>query len=226
MAPRWLRSIWSLFVAGLLAGCGYQFTVGGAGPTIGGRSDSERVGLTRGTAPRVAIQNLDNLSFETNLALKYTEYLRREFATGSGARLVAPSEAADFLLRGKIESVSMPSLAFTQTDTFESRAIVTVKLTARDLRTRSRKIVWEQRATGASEYFLTNDLQFNSVLQRRALEQAGAQIAGDLAARFLLYLETAATQKSTVKRLPPAADDLPPLTAPPKASQPDGEPRP
>ncbi len=208
-------------MAGVLAGCGYQFTVGGAGPTIGGRSDSDRVGLTRETTPRVAIQNLDNLSFETNLALKYTEYLRREFATGSGARLVAPSEVADFLLRGNIESVSIPSLAYTQTDTFESRAIVTVKLTARDLRTRSRKIVWEQRATGASEYFLTNDLQFNSVLQRRALEQAGAKIAGDLAARFLLYLETAASETSTLKRLPPVAKSLSPPTDTPKASRPD-----
>ena len=81
--------------------------------------------------------------------------------------------------------------------------------------------MWEQRATGASEYFLTNDLQFNSVLQRRALEQAGAKIAGDLATRFLLYLETAASETSTLKRLPPAAKSLSPPTDTPKASRPD-----
>jgi len=43
---------------------------------------------------------------------------------------------------------------------------------------------------GASEFYVTSDLQFNRVLQNRALEQAGRFIAEDLAARFLLQLES------------------------------------
>jgi hypothetical protein len=39
---------------------------------------------------------------------------------------------------------------------------------------------------------VTNDLQFNRVLQLRALEQAGRLIAEDLATRFLSYLEAGA----------------------------------
>ena len=50
--------------------------------------------------------------------------------------------------------------------------------------------MWSHLAKGASEFFVTTDLQFNRVLQNRALEQAGRYIAEDLASRFLMQLES------------------------------------
>lgn len=146
--------------------------------------------MRRGPAPRLVIQNIDNTSFESQLSQKYTRYLRREFALGSGAEVVSSPEAADLLLRGNIRSVQIPALSYTKDTTFENRALVTISVSVQDLRTN--KVVWRQSATGASEFFITNDLQLNRQLQRRAVEQAGEQIAGDLAARFLAYLESAA----------------------------------
>jgi hypothetical protein len=59
--------------------------------------------------------------------------------------------------------------------------------------------VWAQTAKGAAEFFLTSDLQFNRVLQNRALEQAGRFIAEDLASRFLLQLESGQLTKPAAR---------------------------
>ena len=56
--------------------------------------------------------------------------------------------------------------------------------------TRTKRLVWTQMAKGSSEFYVTPDLQFNRVLQNRALEQAGRFVAEDLASRFLLQLES------------------------------------
>lgn len=174
----------------LLTACGYQFRLEGAGPVIGGPSSA----VSKGEAgPRLAVLNFENKTFEPNLELKYTTYTRREFAAGSGALVVNDSEPADLVLKGQILSVVLPSLTFSQTITAESRVTVTVRAVVEDARTR--KMLWEQKATASSEFFITNDLQFNRVLQTRALEQAGRLIAEDLATRFLLFLDTAARSK-------------------------------
>ncbi len=176
----------SLLVLGLLlaTGCGYQFRVEGAGPTIGGAYAS----AATTPPPRIVIRTLENKSFEPNLEARYTNYLRREFSSGSGAQVVQDSEAADLVLSGQILSISVPTLSFSQTTTLESRteAIVMVKVEE----TRTKRVVWTQTSKGSSEFYVTPDLQFNRVLQNRALEQAGRFIAEDLASRFLLQLES------------------------------------
>jgi len=174
-----------LLVLSLLAsGCGYQFRVEGAGPTIGGAQ------ATQGTAPppRVIIRTLENRSFEPNLETRFTNYLRHEFSSGSGAQVVPDNEAADLVLSGQILSVIVPTLSFSQTTTLESRTEVIVAIKVEE--TRTKRVVWTQSAKGSSEFYVTPDLQFNRVLQNRALEQAGRFIAEDLASRFLLQLET------------------------------------
>ncbi|MEQ1795078.1 MAG: LPS assembly lipoprotein LptE [Nitrospira sp.] len=193
----------------LLAGCGYQFRVEGAGPTIGGA----HVTTSDQPAPRLVVRTLINNSFEPNLETRYTNYLRKEFSSGSGAQVVPDSEAADLVLTGQILSVSVPTLSFTLTPapgsqagsatTLESRAEVTVVVRVEESRTK--KLVWSQIAKGSSEFYITPDLQFNRVLQNRALEQAGRFVAEDLASRFLLHIETGGLTK-------PAAEA--PLTAP------------
>ena len=185
--------IFSTFISALmsstLVACGYQFRVDGAGPTIGGAAAS----TSNEPSPSLIIRTLLNNSFEPNLEMRYTNYFRDEFSAGSGARVVPESEAADLVLTGQILSVIVPTLSFSQTATLESRTEVVVLVQVEDVR--SRKVVWRQLAKGASEFFVTPDLQFNRALQNRAVEQAGRFVAADLAARFLLQLETGALTK-------------------------------
>lgn len=168
----------------VLAGCGYQFRVEGAGPTIGG----SKTVAQQEPPPRLIIKPLLNLSFEPNLEVRFTNYVRHEFSAGSGAQVVSDSESADLIMTGQISSVNLPTLSFTQTTTFESRAEVVVTVKVEE--TRTKKVVWMQTSKGAGEFFITTDLQFNRVLQNRAMEQAGRSVAEDLASRFLLYLES------------------------------------
>ena len=180
----------SLACLALLVGCGYQFRVEGAGPTIGSATETSS---STAPAPRLVVRTLENKSLEPNLESRYTNYLRHEFSAGSGAQVVPESEAADLVLSGQILSVTVPSLSFTQTTTLESRAEVMVVVKVQE--TRTNRVVWAQMSKGASEFFVTTDLQFNRVLQNRALEQAGRFIAEDLASRFLLQLESGGLAK-------------------------------
>ncbi len=169
----------------VLSACGYQFRVEGAGPTIGSATATSS---STSPAPRLVVRTLENKSFEPNLETRYTNYLRHEFSSGSGAQIVPEDEAADLVLSGQILSVTVPSLSFTQDTTLESRTEVVVIVKVEE--TRTKRQVWAQMAKGASEFYVTPDLQFNRVLQNRALEQAGRFIAEDLASRFLLKLES------------------------------------
>jgi len=178
-----------------LAACGYQFRVEGAGPTIGGAAAASET-----PPPRVVIRTLQNMSFEPNLEARFTNYIRHEFSSGSGAQVVSDNEAADLVLTGQILSVTTPTLSFTQTTTLESRTEVVVAIKVEE--TRTKRVVWTQTARGASEFFVTSDLQFNRVLQNRALEQAGRFIAEDLASRFLLQLESGRLTKPVVSTTP------------------------
>ncbi|MGQ0696548.1 MAG: LPS assembly lipoprotein LptE [Nitrospiraceae bacterium] len=183
------RAILASLALVLLVGCGYQFRVEGAGPTIGGAKAT----ASKEPPPRLVIRTLVNSSFEPNLETRYTNYLRHEFSSGSGAQVVPDSEAADLVLTGQILSVTVPTLSFTQTRTLESRTEVVVLVRVEE--TRTKKLVWMQTAKGASEFFVTPDLQFNRALQNRAIEQAGRYVAADLAARFLLHVESGGLTK-------------------------------
>jgi hypothetical protein len=144
----------------------------------------------------VVIRPLRNVTFEPNLEARFTNYLRHEFSSGSGAQVVPEGEAADLVLSGDILAVILPTLSFTQTTTLESRAEVIVAVKVEE--TRTKRLVWSQLAKGASEFYVTPDLQFNRVLQNRAIEQAGRYIAEDLASRFLLQLESGRLSKPVV----------------------------
>ncbi len=205
---RWAAPLATAACVLLLAGCGYQFRVEGAGPTIGGAA----VRASDQPTPRLVIRTLVNNSFEPNLETRYTNYLRREFSSGSGTQVVPDSEAADLVLTGQILSVSVPTLSFSLTPTpgsqagsattLESRAEVTVAVKIEE--TRTKKLVWTQVAKGSSEFYITPDLQFNRVLQTRALEQAGRFAAEDLASRFLLHLESGEGTKPAAEASPAA----------------------
>jgi hypothetical protein len=179
-----------------LVGCGYQFRVEGAGPTIGGTTAA----ASSSPPPRVAIRTLRNATFEPNLETRFTNYLRREFSSGSGAQIVSEGEEADLVVSGDILAVIVPTLSFTQTTTLESRTEVVVAIKVEEMRTK--KVVWTHLAKGTSEFYVTSDLQFNRVLQNRSLEQAGKYIAEDLASRFLFQLESGRLSKPEVNSTP------------------------
>jgi len=194
---------YSFAVSVVLTGCGYQFQVEGPGPVIGEATPA----AARADAPRMAILPFENKTFEPNLEQKYTSYTRREFSAGSGVRVVTDPGEADLLLKGQVVSLSLPAISFTQSQTFEYRVSVRVEATVEDAKTR--KVVWRQGSTGWSEYFLTTNIQFNRVLQDRAMEQAGIMVATDLAARFFAYLESGA--QSTPSGSAPTGTEIPTL---------------
>lgn len=160
----------------------------------------------RADAPRMAILPFENRTFEPNIEQKYTSYTRREFSAGSGVRVVTDPREADLLLKGQVIWLMLPAISFTQSQTFEYRVSVRVEATVEDAKTR--KVVWKQGSTGWSEYFLTTNIQFNRVLQDRAVEQAGIMVATDLAARFLAYLESGA-QPTPSGSVPTGTEVLP-----------------
>lgn len=190
--PRLARPIRWVLIAGLaVTGCGYQFSVDGAGPTIGGGAPL----VSQGPPVRVAMRTFKNQSFEPTLEFKYTQYVRRALQSGGIAEITEDERAADFVLEGAILSVSRPSLAFSQTQTQESRVQVTVAVTVKDLT--KGKVRWTHASTGTAEFFVGatatdgtgGTLQFNQVLQDRAMEQAGQLAAQDIADRFLTARE-------------------------------------
>lgn len=183
--------------------CGYQFRVEGAGPVVGGKPSSAQADKPKGPTPKLAIAPFDNHTFEPNLEQKFTAYTRHEFSAGGGVEVVNDKVAADLFMKTQIVAVSTPSLSFNQSATFEQRVMVTVKATVQDLR--QGKEIWAQQSIGAGEFFLTNDLQFNRVLQNRALEQAGRQIAADLATRFLAHLDQGAKPPAPAPAKPDGA---------------------
>ena len=127
------------------------------------------------------------------------------FPRAVGPRVVPDSEAADLVLSGQILSVLLPTLSFTQTTTLESRAEVLVIVKVEE--TRTKRVVWTQMAKGASEFFVTPDLNLTESLQNRALEQAGRFIAEDLASRFLLQLESGELTKPPARQAPDSVDN-------------------
>lgn len=159
----------------------------GPGPVIGGGAGL----VPQGPPVRLAMHTLKNNSFEPNLEFKYTRYLRQAMQSAGSSKFVEDDSSADFILEGAILSVTLPSLTFSITRTQESRVMVSVAVSVRDRKTG--KIRWSQTGTRAAEFFVgatsTGDaetgLQFNRVLQDRALEQAGQLVAADLADRFL-----------------------------------------
>lgn len=183
---RWKIFLKAMALFLLVSGCGYRFSVEGFGPRIGG-------GEVENTGPLVqlAIRDFINRTFQSNLEFKYTKYMRQEFASSSGAKVLSDEGQADFVMKGEIVSVNVPTLTFSTTQARESRVNVVVRVTVEDRKTG--RIVWNTAATGTAEFFVNqssdnetgqDQLQFNQVLQDRALEQAGQDVAEILAADF------------------------------------------
>ncbi len=208
---------WGILLC-LTAGCGYQFTVEGPGPVIGGSAGH----VVQGPPIRLVFPVLKNNSFEPNLEFKYTRYLRQALQSVGSAEFVDDA-SADFVMEGAILSVGLSSLAFTRTQTQESRVMVKVLLKVKDRKTG--KVRWSQTGTSTAEFFVnatsTSDsergLQFNRVLQDRAVEQAGQQVAANLADQFLGARERGVFDRNGKEIIPDpesGGDESPQISAP------------
>ena len=131
-----------------LWGCGYQFSVEGSGPVIGGGASQ----LPEGKRVRLAMETLTNQTFQPTLEFKYTQYLRQAFSSSGGAKILDDRTSADFILQGAILSVTVPTLAFSNQATQESRVQVEVAVRVRDRKTN--KVRWSEKAMGMAEYFV------------------------------------------------------------------------
>ena len=171
----------------VLPGCGYRFSVEGPGPRIGGGPVSEQ----EGPPVRLVIRDLRNNTFQGNLEFALTGYMREQFAVSSGAQVVVEDAQADYVMTGEIVSVTIPSLTFSSGQTRERRVNVVVRVTV--VHRQTGENLWTETATGSGEFFVNrapevearqDQIQFNRVLQDRALEQAGQDVAETLAAAF------------------------------------------
>ena len=187
-AQRYSRpfGLFVLILSLLVSGCGYRFTVEGFGPRIGGGGVEDS-----GPLVPLTIRDFINRTFHSNLEFKYTKYMRQEFAASSGAKVLYDEGQADFVMKGEIVSVDVPILAFSTAGAQESRVNVVVRVTVENRKTG--RIVWNDTATGTAAFYVNqssdtetgqDQLQFNQVLQDRALEQAGQDVAEILAADF------------------------------------------
>lgn len=168
-------------------GCGYQFAIEGSGPVLGGGDQHE----VKGPLVRLAVQKFKNNTFQQDLEFKLTRYVKQQFRVNAGAEILPKEAEADFLLKGVIVSATVSSLAFSGNITQEGRAQMVTRVTVENRKTG--EIVWSQTATGTGDFFVGSDadtgggqdqIQFNRVLYDRALEQAGLEIANQLANEF------------------------------------------
>ena len=126
------------------AGCGYQFRAQGPGPTIGGTTAE----ASSVPPPRVVIRTLRTATFEPNLETRYTNYLRHEFASGSGAAGgPLKRQAADLVVSGDILSVVLPTLSLTQTTTL-AKPGPSRRRRESSQEARTKRLVWSHLAKG------------------------------------------------------------------------------
>ena len=203
----WASLYFLVIFSFLVSGCGYRFSVEGMGPSVGG-------GVVQDDGPLVplAIRDFLNRTFRSDLGFKYTRYIRQEFAASSGAKVVYDDGQADFVMKGEIVSISIPTLSFSTANAREGRVNVVVKVTVEERKTG--RIVWSDSVTGTAEFFGNqssdtetgqDQLQFNQVLQDRALEQAGQGVAEILASDFLDARDQGTFSSSGKKGMTPTA---------------------
>ena len=181
--------------------------------------------VSQGPPVRLALRTFKNQSFEPNLEFKYTRYVRQALQSVGSADFTTEEKSADFILEGTILSVTLPSLTFTRTQTQESRVMVRVAVAVVDRETKKPR--WAYTTNSTAEFYVgatsTSDsetgLQFNRVLQDRAVEQAGRLVAEDIADRFLSARDQGKFDRVR-KQPPPGPNESKPETVEPDVPTP------
>lgn len=144
----------------LLSGCGYSMR-----PLLG-------MGL--GT---IAIENLENKTYEHDLEVLVTESVRDEFIFDGTLKVVMGEAQADLLLSGAVINYTFETLSYDEDDKAESyRLRIRTQLTLENLK--EKKIVWQDRIIeGDAHYLLVGSL---AVTEAEARDKALKDLAKEI----------------------------------------------
>jgi hypothetical protein len=147
-----------------LLGCGYQWV---------------RYGGSLGEVKRVAIETLDNESYEPGVEAVVTDALMREFLRRGGVELVDDPRSADLVLSGSVLPLETRRLSFSSVIlVLEYEVVLRLDLQAR-LRD-ERSVAMDPLALDDSELYLASaDVEAT----RKNREEAIRRLAGVLAGR-------------------------------------------
>ena len=159
-----MRGAAAVVLAGLpLAACGYQMV----------RYDG---GL--GEVRSVAIRTFANDSYEAGVEYTVADALRREFLRRRGVRLVEDPGAADLVLSGRVEDVSVSGRSFSSV-LLALEYQLTVDLDLRATLRDGSEIPLDSRALRESERFLASaDVQAQQKNREEALRRVASVLAG------------------------------------------------
>ncbi len=156
----------------LVSGCGYQFA--GKTSELGNQYRS------------ISIPMFTNNTSESTLEKIFTKYFREEFILNSNLPLV-PSNRADLIVRGEIDSISTSVVSYREAEeTRESRVRIGIKLQC--IRTSDNHVVWQGKLSYYEEYYQDPDPIITLQNRQKAIHFIAQYLAEEvhqrLAAKF------------------------------------------
>ena len=136
-----------------------------------------RTDTTLGPVRRVAIQTLENHSFEPGVEVMISEALRREFQRGGGVVVVADPAQADLVLSGAVRDLITTARSFSSV-AFGLEYQVEMRLDLKAKRADGKVIVLEGNALHEWELYLTSsDVEAERKNRDEALRRISSVIA-------------------------------------------------
>ena len=154
--------LFSLIIA--VAGCGYRFSPGGE--WIDSRFQT------------VYVDNIVNTTNEPFIEIYLRNGFEDQFRKSSRFRLVGSKEAADLILQGTINALTVPPVAYDQYDkATEGRAVMTVNLLFEERQ--ARKKIWAVSNFSGNETYRIDQANPNatSVSKTAALQKLSNDMA-------------------------------------------------
>jgi len=142
---------------------------------VGGCGYSPRPLLGTGLRS-IAIDNLENETYEHSLGVSVTKAVRDEFIFDGTLKVVGDAQA-DLLLSGAVIGYTFEPLSFSQSDKAESyRLNIRTKLTLKN--TKTEKVVWQDKIIeGDARYLLVGSLAVTKAqAQDKALQNLAREI--------------------------------------------------
>ena len=155
----------------LAAGCGYHFSPGG-----------EHIDKRLKT---VFVDNFSNNTSEANIENYFRNSFIDQFRKGSRFKLVKIKNLADTVLKGSINSLVTPHLAYSTTDLAkENRVIVTMEVVFEERE--SKTIIWSNKNLSEKEDYIVNENNPNTTETNR--KTALKKLAEDTAEKTYRYI--------------------------------------
>ncbi len=155
----------------LVAGCGYHFSPAG-----------EHIDKKLQT---VFVDNFSNNTSEANIENYFRNSFVDQFRKGSRFKLANSKNLADTVLKGSINSLVTPHLAYSSTDfAKENRVTVTMEIVFEEKATK--KIIWANKNLSENEDYLVDESNPNATEINRTA--ALKKLAEDTAKKAYRYM--------------------------------------